>query len=409
MKNTSLTTKLITAAVFVALTVYAIFLAWNYLTASETVSMVYSYRTERTLALDGVAVRDETVIECSDPLVELTMTEGERVAKGASLATVYSSSAALAEAKELDALREQLEQLYYARNASRDTEAALRLDREVESDIIALNAALANGNYTALESAASALKGTVLRREYAYRGGVDLGGRIEALEQQIESASGAGTGASRKITAPFSGTYSAAVDGWENVLDPELLRTLTPSEFERLSPDSEYSTVGKLIRGDKWYYAAVVSEEDARALDVSESYTLLIAGIDEPLPVSVYLLSKEENGRRLLVLTGDRYLSQVTTLRAQGAELVLENYSGLRVPKNALRIDENGQTGVYCRIGRFAYFKPVELIYQSEEYVLVEPGEIHAARDGDVVLYTIRAGDEAIITASELYNGKVIK
>ena len=199
------------------------------------------------------------------------------------------------------------------------------------------------------------------------------------------------------------------MDGWEEVLSPDSLMSLTPAQFEQLHPVSAYSTVGKLIRGEKWYYAAVVSEEDSRAVDVSESYSLLISGVDEPLPVSVYLLSQEQDGKRLLVLTGDRYLSLVTTLRKQSAELLLESYSGLRIPKNALRINESGQMGVYCRIGRFAYFKPVEIIYQSEDYCLVTPGEINATRDSDIVLYTLRAGDEAIITASELYNGKVIK
>ena len=109
------------------------------------------------------------------------------------------------------------------------------------------------------------------------------------------------------------------------------------------------------------------------------------------------------------MLSSDQYLSFVSMLRDQKAELILESYTGLRVPKNALRIDAEGQTGVYCLIGRNSYFKPVEVVYQGEDYCLVRPGEIQAVRDSDLIFFTLRAGDEAIITASELYNGKVIE
>ena len=409
MKNSSLTTKLITAFLFLAVLAYFGFQAWSYFTAPETTAAVYNYRAERILTLSGYVVRDEAVIDCSDALVDLTRAEGERVAKGKPLATVYQSADALEAARETAALREQLEQLQYAQAAARDTEAALRLDTEIEGDIVALRASLASGNYAALDGDVSALKTTVLRREYAYRGNADLSGRIETLEAQIAASAGSAAGASRTITAPFAGTYSAVADGYEAVLTPAALETMTPGELARVAPETVRSTVGKLIRGDRWYYAAVVSEAEAASLAAGQRYQLAVSGVDEALPVSVVSVSKPENGRCLLVFSSSEYLSYVSMLRAQSAELILESYTGLRVPKNALRVDEDGQTGVYCLIGRQSWFKPVEVIYQGEDYCLVRPGEIHAVRDSDLILYTLRVGDEALITASELYNGKVVQ
>ena len=72
-----------------------------------------------------------------------------------------------------------------------------------------------------------------------------------------------------------------------------------------------------------------------------------------------------ENGKCLIVVQSDRYLSYMTLLREQNAELMLKEYDGLRVPKNALRVDENGVSGVYCLVGRVAYFKPVSIVYQG--------------------------------------------
>lgn len=408
MKNSSLTTKLITLLFSLAVLAYFGVQAWRYFTRPEITTPVYVYRAEHTLPLSGMVVRDETVIECGDTLVELTRAEGERVAKGKLIATVYQDEQALDRARELSALREQLEQLEYAQSAARDAEAALRLDGEIESDIVALRATIASGNYAVLESDAAALKTTVLRREFAYRGSADLSGRIASLEEQIRSAAAAAGGSSRRITAPFAGTYSSVADGYEAVLTPGLLNILTPAEFEALAPNGPGSTVGKLIRSDTWYYAAVVGEEDAQRVQTGRSYQLALSGVGSALPVTAVSIGNVYGGRCLLVLSSDRYLSSVTTLRAQSAELILESHEGLRVPKNALRIGEDGRTGVYCRIGLQSYFKPVELVYQGEDYCLVRPGEINAVTESDFILYTLRAGDEVIVTAGELFNGKVI-
>lgn len=132
------------------------------------------------------------------------------------------------------------------------------------------------------------------------------------------------------------------------------------------------------------------------------------SGVDFDLPVRVERISHAEGGRCTVTLTGSGYLSYITMLREQNAELILSSYEGLRIPKNALRVDENGVSGVYCLVGLTAYFKPVEVLYQGEDFCLVLPGEVDAATDSQVLLYTLRANDEVIISANDLYNGKVI-
>ena len=408
MKNTSLTTRLITAFILLAVMVYFGIETWRYFTDPILTTSVYVYRSEQSITLNGMLVRDEEIIDCSEPLVELTRAEGERVAKGKRVATVYQSAEALSAEQEVASLREQLEQLRYAQTAARDTEAALRLDSDIEGDIIAVRAALTSGNYTALESSVSTLKTTVLRREYAYRGSADLSDRIAAMESKLRDAARSAGGGSRAIVAPFAGTYSAVADGYETALTPDMLPKLSPSEFEQILPAPVSTTVGKLVRGEAWYYAAVIDEDEAAEIARGGRYELAITGVDAMLPVVADSVSRAEDGRCLAVFSGTQYLSYVTALRGQSAELILKSYTGLRIPKNALRISEDGRSGVYCRIGRQAWFKPVEVLYQGEDYCLVRPGEIDAARESDVILYTLRAGDEAIVTADRLYNGKVI-
>ena len=184
---------------------------------------------------------------------------------------------------------------------------------------------------------------------------------------------------------------------------------MTPSQLTAIAPQSVSTTVGKLIEGSAWYFAANISEEDAAGLKVGSSLTLRMAsGVDFDLPVKLTRISGAENGKCLIVLKSTQYLSYVTLLREQNAELILNQYEGLRVPKNALRVNEDGVSGVYCLIGRVAYFKPVAIVYQGSDYCLVEPGKIEAATESQQSLYTLRPNDEVIVSAGELYNGKVV-
>ena len=409
MRSTSLSTKLITVLLLLAVIAYFGVQGYRYLVDPETTTLVYRYHSEESIALRGYVVREEQVVDCAETLIELTHAEGKRVGLGDTVATVYRSAEALQATQELESLRAQKEQLEYARSASSDAETALRLDTDIRDQIIAVRAAYESGSYSALDSLADELKTTVLRREYAYNGSEDLTARLDELNAQISALSGAASGGTTRITAPVSGTYSAVADGYESVLTPEVLETMTPSQLSSAAPQSVSTTVGKLIQGSAWYFAANVNEEDAASLKENSRLTLrMVSGVDFDLPVKLSRVSAEENGRCLIVVQSNRYLSYMTLLREQNAELIISAYDGLRVPKNALRVDENGVSGVYCLVGRVAYFKPVSIVYQGSDYCLVEPGTIEAATESQKSLYTLRPNDEVIVSAGELYNGKVV-
>ena len=101
MKSSSLTTKLIFALFLLTVVAYFGIQMWQSLTSPEITTPVYTYRAEHTLDLSGWVIRDEEAVECGEPLLELTRAEGERVAKGKALATVYQSTAALNAAQKL--------------------------------------------------------------------------------------------------------------------------------------------------------------------------------------------------------------------------------------------------------------------------------------------------------------------
>jgi len=160
--------------------------------------------------------------------------------------------------------------------------------------------------------------------------------------------------------------------------------------------------VGKLIYGSTWYFAVTLDEADAAQLQEGNVTVRFSKGLQQEVDMPVAYASEVENGRQTLVFSCNDYLAEITTLRRQSATLVTKEYSGLRIPANALRINDEGQTGVYCLVGHNAEFKPVNVVYRGEGFTLVSAKEGVSA--GDV----LRPGDEVIVTAGELFDGKVV-
>ena len=95
MKSTSVSTKIITILLLLAVIGYFAVQGYNYFVSPETTTLVYRYHSERSIALRGYVVRDEQVVDCNETLIELKHAEGERVGQGDTIASVYRSADAL--------------------------------------------------------------------------------------------------------------------------------------------------------------------------------------------------------------------------------------------------------------------------------------------------------------------------
>ena len=177
-----------------------------------------------------------------------------------------------------------------------------------------------------------------------------------------------------------------------------------------------------LVLGDTWYYVTALEESEAQTLQESGRLKLRFAkGVGRDLSVKLTYISEAEGGRVVAVFQGDTYLSELTLLRQQSAEVIRQTTTGIRVPKEALRVrertvtDEDGnesvvsETGVYCMVGMKARFKPVDVLYSGDDFALVR-STLDTAEEVSKTQEQIRlrAGDEVIITAYDLYDGKVI-
>lgn len=432
MKNSTLATKLMLAAIFLTVLVYFGVNLAAYFSDPYTTTVAFRYTGENAVTISGYVVREEEVLEGGGDLVYSSRSEGERVSRGGTVALVYPDAQTLADANTLRELTGRLEQLQYARSLAAGSQAPARLDDEISSALSHFRSFLAGGSMIDAAETGQALRTAVLRRGYTYSGADDLDASIAALQEQIGGLSSASEAAATRVSAPRAGLFSGLVDGYETALTPESIRELTPSGYRAITPGST-GGVGKMIYGDEWSFVTMMRSEDVKRLQEGDTVTLRFQkGLDRDMDMKVSYISAEEGGRRVVVFTAQRYLQLATLLRRQNAQVIFASYEGVRVPRSAVRVaaqavtDENDQpvldsqgnpktqsvTCVYSLWGDTARLKPVTVLWQEEDYILVAPDEEALrtfASENTRESRRLRAGDQVITAAAELYDGKVVQ
>ena len=408
------------AAIAVALVIYFGFYVAKVFSEPYTTALAYTYTSNDSAEAVGILVRQETVLPAQTGIVDVTRSEGEKVGVGQSVAQVYRVSQAQTNQAVLEALADQFQLLEFSSDGG-GVDSAAKLDENILQAVTALHAASGVGDYNQLEDQVRTLKSTVLKRGYVYGNGLgseeltqklnDLKSQYAALKQQTSSSTSS-------VRAPQSGVFSTLVDGYETAVTPQTVFQLTPSSLSALLAGQGKESgggVGKLITATRWYFAAALPVSVAERLKEGSTATLRFSGdFDQDIDMRVDQIGEAEGDKSVVVFSTDRYLSQTTLLRQQTAELIFNSWSGLRIPKQALRMEkstytdketgqevQNNRLGVYALLGGRAEFKTVEVVTEGDDYYVVRS----TTDESDA----LRAGDAVIVRATELYDGQLLE
>jgi len=407
-----------------AILLYFFGAAWRSLHDPYPTTQIYEYTVDDTIEATGYLARTEQVIAGGAGVVRLLPAEGEKVRAGAVLAALYDDQASVERSERLEELTAEVEQM---------EQAQIEAGAQIQSDdpagetvdaLVELRAGVAAGDFTHLEAETAQFKGAVIRQALRYGDPTDLTAALDAARAEIAALRAQTAQSTGSVTAPVSGVFSGQVDGYETILLPELLSTLSPSTIDALPGLAEAvpaTAVGKLITSSKWYFVCVLTQDQARRLTEGSTITARFSrDWSGEVDMTVERLGAPENGRCAVVLSSTRYLSQVTLLRRQSVELVFSTKTGLRVPAKAVRVEtdtvKDKQTGaesqvqvtcVYVQTGVKADRKPVEILSQGEDYYLVAP-LISDKATQDEEKKALRAGDAVIVASEPIWDGKIV-
>lgn len=411
MKQDTILSKVIMGLIFITILTYIGLTVFRTVHNPFRTVVVFSDVVERSLSVNAWFFRDELRLDQAAGLVTLSVDEGEKTKSGQRVAVAYQTQAALLHQQEISAVSTQQKQVAYA--MAEDSPTGKPLEEQILKSLTALQGSASRGDFGNLSLESDQLKRLILRREYLYGSGAgEIGQAFSDLGAKLDSMTKGAEGEEKVVWAPAAGTFSSFVDGYESILTPAALlgdrltgEDLTVSSFRELlgrSAEFEGGAVGKLVTGSRWFLAMVVSEEEVPQFQKSNLAVRFSALADE-VPVSLYRVSYVENGEAVVVLSSRQNLKDIIALREQRCAVIFQSDQGIRIPGEALRVD--GDTaGVYVVTGYAAEFKPVSILAEDGESYIVaaNPKDSNDKR-------ILRSGDEVIIAAADLYDGKVVR
>lgn len=364
-----------------------------------------------SLSVTGCFVRDEQIVKITNgDTVEYSVSNGDKVAKGADLATVYEDPETLETSRTLRELTDTISQLRSAIKSGSNAVDSSKLDKRIIDSIASVSRAVDSGNLSDIPQLTSELRQNALRRGYASGDTEEMNTQLEQLETQASALESSVIGKTRKITSEYSGYFCESLDGYESILKASNIDDLTLQDLniepEHVdSGDNPFSSV-KIIQGNSWFFAAEISDTDAKRFQNIQNVSLRFAQLSEEVPATVYRLADDpDSDKTLLVLRSLVFNEELVGMRIQGADIIFASYTGLRVPKEAVHMQETSDgeevMGVYVMVNGMTSFKPIEVLYEDSSFYIVEMSVI----DNDsLVLH-----DDIVVSAKDLDEKKVFK
>ena len=404
MKKSKVTLGIVGAVllVFLIYQLYAVF--YN----PVTTEIVSAAEAVDGIKITGVIIRNESVIQGNTTdAMHFEIEDNERVAKGGTIANLYSSSTQSVAAAELKNVEKEIHNKYNDLNAvDIGTLNAKILDAYNE-----IFSASSTGKFSELQSQKEEILALMNRRKLATGQEVDFNEQLAVLKAKREtllSKIGQPTGVLR---AEKSGYFVSTIDGYEDVLTPDKLGDITPEFLDEMKPHevTEGSVFGKIVSDYTMYIAATVSINESLMFKVGDKLVVNTTLKSNPeLDVTVHDINVSTGSDRAVIIFSCQEMSgELSSMRSDNMTVVKKKYSGLRVPNKALRVvsrtDNDGNektvTGVYIVNGVTAEFVPVNIVYTVDDWALCEI----VKEDGNLRLY-----DEVIVKGKNIYEGKII-
>lgn len=274
-----------------------------------------------------------------------------------------------------------------------DTEEQVTLSQKEEADIISKIQ-----NYT----------GQFQENNYAstYQLHSDVQNTLDTIASQSKLDLVSATGKADLVKSPAAGVIVYSVDGLEGLQ----LESLTAAQLKKTDyhtsafQNNDSVTAGdpiyKLITENQWQLVCEITEETTSFLEEKSRVKVCFKKDNQETWANFELLQIE--GKNVLCLSFEDSMIRYSTERYVDIELILENQSGLKIPKSAETSKEfyivpssyitqggnSNSEGVMRKTKNakkedITEFYPVTIYYEKDEMVYLDPNDFE---EGDILL-----------------------
>lgn len=377
-----------------------------------------SYETETAIRatadeskfFEGVYIRDEKVLTYSGTgAVSYQIPDGGKIAVNDVIAEIYPDESAIEKEQQINMLQSKLDVLERISNPGTLEQAQpADLSRQISQyyeKIVQCRDKEDLDDMTAAQQ--QFIESCSTYQIVISKGTVSFAQQISDLTAQIQTLQSEQETPVDTVTSDSSAYFVSHTDGLESTLTAEKLSDITPDQIRQVIQDSKDkqnettpNIVGKSIAQYGWYMLGIIDNKDQK-YQVGDAVKIRLMTSSATADATIQeLRNTDEDGKVMVVLYSDTLTSDFVQNRTEDVEMVLGEYEGIKVPRNAIRFkdieetvtdEETGEEktetvncrGVYVQDGEKIEFRRLDVVYEGSDYVLSKLN----ASDGYLMLY----------------------
>ena len=254
-----------TIAFLLAVAVYIVYQVVANLTQQIRTVDALEVTVEDKISARGFFIRQQIPVSGGSGRAEYLVEDGDKVSKNQRIAVLFDGEETQRAYDQAYQLEQRLAALKYAYSMITSGVDSVKMDRLIFDAMAGLGDDLARGDVSKLTADYSALQQLVVSRGATEDDKEAFEGQIAALKKEIAGYQKQYSGGSDNLRAPDAGYFTGGLDGYETVLTYDRLDTLTPQQLQEVKP-SRQEGVGSITTGFRWYYAVVLSRQEASLL-----------------------------------------------------------------------------------------------------------------------------------------------
>lgn len=340
----------------------------------ETVEATYISVSD-SIDFKGIYVRNETVInQQANGIIKYIYPDGSKIAKNSVIAESYNSKQTILAEQKIESIQSELKGLERAVNPGIQMTAQPEfLSSRIDELNLNLQDYISDKDYVKVESTKAEIQVmmNILSLITNSQSKDDINERIADLKSQLISLNSSISSPAEVISSEKDGYFVSYIDGAEDKLNFEKLKDMSYDELELLINQDYYKNnniIGKVLENYSWEMAGVIQLDNKFIqgtdvnLKLNESSTVVPVKLESLTPV-------DNTDNSIIVVSCDELSSDMVQNRTENVSLIFNNYSGIKVPRKAIRF-KDGVKGVYVLVGQNIKFKKLDVLYEGNDFVI---------------------------------------
>lgn len=376
------------------------------------------YSSADKVSFRGVYIRDESVIRSSySGVLSYPVSDGSKVANGSVVAYVYEDESDIEINRRINELSDEIELLKAAQNPG----TVLTAQPDFISSLISekyqtLATLLAKKDISDIKSYRDELLTLMSIYQISVKQEDGYDERIARLELETDELVKNRKSYKAAIKSSDSGYFVSYTDGYENQLKlddnssvtAEVIKDVIANEKTMRASRSK-NEIGKLVKGYNWKIAGIIDNSDS-VYNPGDQVKLSFASTPDTVTATIESLEPTEVPEEwVLILRCDEMTYDLVQKRVERVEMTLNDFEGIKVPRDALRFNKNNEKGCYVLWGQRVLFKKVDPIFEDDSYTLsrISSDEEYVCVYDDIIIKGVdtaayMANSDEIVTGTDV-------